>query len=136
MRVDPADTTMIGLTLDLTSVVESIWVGAKLDFSVKVDDNYPFSSPRVHCSTPMLHQNIDTDGLVGIEPLTSVGRQEFDLSTLLNGIADLMMRPNLKEISNGVAAWQFQVHHSHFLKQVKKQIGDQRQGRGKQVYRR
>ena len=66
MRVDPADTTLIGLTLDLTSEVESIWMGAKLDFTVTVDDDYPLSSPRVHCNTPVLHPNIDTDGSVGI----------------------------------------------------------------------
>ena len=66
MQVDPADTRIIGLTLDLTSVVESIWMGAKLDFTVTVDDDYPLSSPRVHCNTPVLHPNIDTDGSVGI----------------------------------------------------------------------
>ena len=136
MRVDPEDNTIIRFTLDLTSAVESIWVGAKLDFTAKMEDDYPFSPPRVQCNTPVLHPNIDADGSMVIRlPLSDEG-VEFDLSTIVNDIVDLMMAPNLKEISNGVAAWQYQVHHSHFREQGTKQIVDQRRDRRQQVYRR
>ena len=135
MRVDPGNITVIRLTLDLSSVVESIWVGAKLDFTVTVGDNYPFSIPIVYCNTPVLHPNIDTDGLVGIELITIGDKPVFKLSTIVTGIANLMIEPNLKKITNAVVGWKYQVHHSHFLEEVKKMIGEQRQTRDNSRYK-
>ena len=100
----------ISIDVDLGTMDESIWYGGKYNFILEIDPvKYPINAPKVICTTPIWHPNINEEGLVDIDNLkrASVGgdwRPEMKTSTFILGLINLFREPNPNDPMNQIAS--------------------------------
>ena len=49
----------ITFTIDMSKHDDSIWYGGKYEFAFEITNKYPINPPKVVCTTPIWHPNID-----------------------------------------------------------------------------
>ena len=114
MRVDQANIMVFGLTMNLQNEQDSIWIGGKYDFTVRVPPEYPHKAPVVHCDTPVYHPNIDTDGNVCLNILRADWKPVPDIGNVIMGLIFLFLEPNPNDPLNHEAAAEFRENPSRF----------------------
>ena len=114
MRVDQANIMVFGLTMNLQNEQDSIWIGGKYDFTVRVPPEYPHKAPVVHCDTPVYHPNIDTDGNVCLNILRADWKPVLDIGNVIMGLIFLFLEPNPNDPLNHEAAAEFRENPSRF----------------------
>ena len=114
MRVDPANIMVFGLTMDLSREQDSLWIGGKFDFTVRVPPEYPHKAPVVHCDTDVYHPNIDTDGNVCLNILRADWKPVLDIGNVIMGLIFLFLEPNPNDPLNHEAAAEFRENPARF----------------------
>ena len=128
MRVDQANIMVFGLTMDLSREQDSIWMGGKYDFTVRVPPEYPHKAPVVHCDTPVYHPNIDTDGNVCLNILRADWKPVLDIGNVIMGLIFLFLEPNPNDPLNHEAAAEFRENPSRFKQNVQRSLRGERVG--------
>ena len=62
----------ITFTIDMSKHDDSIWYGGKYEFAFEITNKYPINPPKVVCTTPIWHPNIDEQGAVCLNILKTV----------------------------------------------------------------
>lgn len=88
---DPNDLTNMVLTVGPD---QGLWAGAKFSFTIKVPDMYPHEPPKVMCTTPIYHPNIDTSGHVCLNILRDDWKPVLDINAVIYGLIFLLYEPN------------------------------------------
>ena len=114
MRVDQANIMVFGLTMDLSQEQDSIWMGGRYDFTVRVPNEYPHKAPVVHCDTPVYHPNIDTEGNVCLNILRADWKPVLDIGNVIMGLIFLFLEPNPNDPLNHEAAAEFRENPQRF----------------------
>ena len=95
---------------DLTNMVltvspdQGLWAGGRFAFTIKVPDMYPHEPPKVMCTTPIYHPNIDTAGHVCLNILRDDWKPVLDINAVIYGIIYLFYEPNPNDPLNHEAA--------------------------------
>jgi integrase len=59
---------------------QGLWAGGRFAFTIKVPDMYPHEPPKVMCTTPIYHPNIDTAGHVCLNILRDDWKPVLDIN--------------------------------------------------------
>lgn len=89
------------------NMLEGLYQGGHLSFSLDIPSTYPFHPPKVTCSTPSLpHPNINPHtGEVQLAILTHDWRPVLSITTVIFGLQLLFLEPSMENaINTGVAA--------------------------------
>ena len=96
---------------DLTNMVltvspdQGLWAGGRFAFTIKVPDMYPHEPPKVMCTTPIYHPNIDTAGHVCLNILRDDWKPVLDINAVIYGIIFLLYEPNPNDpLNHGACA--------------------------------
>jgi ubiquitin-conjugating enzyme E2 M len=101
---------------------ESMWYGGKYEFSISVQDNYPFDPPKVMCNTKIYHPNIDLKGNVCLNILKNDWKPTLNISTVIAGLYFLFTDPNPNDPLNHDAATIMRDTPDLFVQNVKKSL--------------
>lgn len=98
---DPND--LMNLSVSIISG-EGYWKNSKIGFKIVVPEDYPFSSPKVTCTSPIFHPNIDLDGNVCMNILRLGWFPHLSLNTVVFGLLNLLLSPDPTDPLNHEAA--------------------------------
>lgn len=98
---DPDDLMCFDLTL---SPEEGYYKAGAFNFTITVPEDYPHKAPKVKCSTPLYHPNIDLEGNVCLNILRQDWNPVLSLSSILYGLQLLFLEPNPDDPLNKEAA--------------------------------
>jgi ubiquitin-conjugating enzyme E2 M len=83
---------------------EGYWNNSKIGFKIVVPDDYPFSSPKVTCTSPIFHPNIDLEGNVCMNILRLGWFPHMSLNTIVFGLLNLLISLDSTDPLNHEAA--------------------------------
>ena len=83
---------------------ESLWYGARYNFSINVPASYPHEAPKCHCDTQIYHPNIDMQGNVCLNILRADWKPVLNLNAVALGLYFLFNDPNPNDPLNHEAA--------------------------------
>jgi ubiquitin-conjugating enzyme E2 M len=98
---NPDDLMNIYLSLAPT---DGYYAEGSFNFTVTIPDDYPHSPPKVHCTTPVYHPNIDLEGNVCLNILRQDWKPVLTLNGVLYGLQLLFLEPNPDDPLNKDAA--------------------------------
>jgi len=108
--VEGFDDQKITIDIDLGTMDESMWYGGKYNFVLEIDPvKYPIHAPKVICTTPIWHPNIDEEGAICLNILKSANvggawRPQMDTSAVILGLLFLFTEPNPNDPLNQKAS--------------------------------
>lgn len=105
---DPSDITAMVYTVKPDT---GLWAGGTFKFSIKIPAMYPHEPPKVLCTTPIYHPNIDTAGHVCLNILRDDWKPVLALNAVCYGLIYLFYEPNPNDPLN----------HGAYNKQASKQ---------------
>ena len=117
----------ITFTIDMGKMDDSIWYGGKYNFSFEITPKYPIDPPKVLCTTPIWHPNIDEDGNICLNILKTVTvggawKPQLDTSAVILGLVFLFFEPNPNDPLNQKASAQMRENLAGFKADVKKSL--------------
>lgn len=77
-----------------------LWKSASFQFDVNVPKAYPHEPPKVRCTTPIYHPNIDWEGAVCLNILRKDWKPVLDLNAVVYGLIMLFYEPNANDPLN------------------------------------
>lgn len=77
-----------------------LWKSASFQFDVTVPKAYPHEPPKVRCTTPIYHPNIDWEGAVCLNILRKDWKPVLDLNAVVYGLIMLFYEPNANDPLN------------------------------------
>jgi len=95
------------------TVYEGLTYKLKLEFP----NNYPYSAPNVHFTTPCFHPNVDEHGNICLDILKEKWTALYDVRTILLSLQSLLSEPNIDSPLNTQAAqmWKDQTTYKRVL---------------------
>ena len=108
--------------IEFTPDENSYWYTGKYEFIFHVPDDYPYSSPKVHCSTKIYHPNIDYDGNVCLNILKEDWKPTLTVSNWIAGVNTMFYEPNPEDPLNPEVAKILRENESQFKENVKKTL--------------
>lgn len=99
----PDSNDLMNFELSLTPA-EGFYASGTFDFTVTVPEDYPHKPPKVKCTTPIYHPNIDLQGNVCLNILRQDWKPVLTLSSVLYGLQLLFLEPNPDDPLNKDAA--------------------------------
>ena len=122
LTVNPDNVMQFSLNLNLATEQDSIWMGGRYDFTVRVPNEYPHKAPVVHCDTPVYHPNIDTEGNVCLNILRADWKPVLDIGNVIMGLIFLFLEPNPNDPLNHEAAAEFRERPDRFRQNVSRSL--------------
>mmetsp|Transcript_15209 Transcript_15209/g.52840 ORF Transcript_15209/g.52840 Transcript_15209/m.52840 type:complete len:210 (-) Transcript_15209:172-801(-) len=102
---------------------EGYWARATFVFTIKVTSEYPHAAPKVMCTTPIYHPNIDKDGNVCLNILKADWKPVLDVTAVIHGILHLFEEPNPDDPLNHEAAETMRDNEPQFRRNVENSLG-------------
>eukprot|EP01070_Trichotokara_eunicae_P009636 Trichotokara_eunicae@DN6138_c0_g2_i1.p1 len=90
----------------------------KYTFSFSVPETYPYDPPKVKCSTPVFHPNIDFDGNICLNVLREDWKPVLQIDSVVFGLIHLMLEPTSIDPLNKEAAEVLKTNTSEFQRKV------------------
>lgn len=108
--------------LVLITPQEGLYKGATFEFSMVMDETYPYKPPKVLCRTPVYHPNVDLEGHVCLNILRQEWSAALSISSVVYGLVTLFLEPNTDDPLNKEAAKMMQESPKEFEKTVHKSL--------------
>lgn len=86
------------------TVSEGYYADHGHDFEIRIKSSYPHDPPKVTCTSPIFHPNIDAEGHVCLNIVREDWRPIFSVSVVILGLYDLLLNPHAEEGLNEVAS--------------------------------
>ncbi|KAA0147280.1 hypothetical protein FNF27_07016 [Cafeteria roenbergensis] len=95
-----------------------LWKSASFQFDVNVPKAYPHEPPKVRCTTPIYHPNIDWEGAVCLNILRKDWKPVLDLNAVVYGLIMLFYEPNANDPLNHDVADEMRSNKALFERNV------------------
>ena len=128
LHIDPTQLMIVTVDIDFKNERDSIWHGAKYNFTITFAPDYPYKAPIAHCNTPVYHPNIDTQGAVCLNILRADWKPVLDLGNVIDGLIFLFLEPNPNDPLNHEAAAEFRENPNRFKQNVQRSLRGERVG--------
>ena len=76
-------------TISITSQ-DGLWKGSTYVFDFKINEKYPYSAPKVICTTKIYHPNIDLNGNICLNILKDDWRPILGIQAVVHGLIFLL----------------------------------------------
>jgi ubiquitin-protein ligase len=114
---DPTD--LYNLSGSIYGPVDTPYHGYMFNISIKIPKEYPFKSPDIKFTTPILHPNIDMSGRICLDTLQDKWTPANTICATLISINSLLSDPNPSSPLNAEIAKKFTNNKADYKKTIK-----------------